>query len=76
MGLIRLTDLRSQVIYNEEVRMKIRVRCKVLDVFRIPEFDVCTKHFSFLSLGYSNFFGSHFAYLNFMGFQVSMEWGC
>jgi len=56
--------------------MKIRMRCKTLEVFKIPgDFDMFTRSFDFLSLGYSKVLENHFAYLNFLGFQVSIEWG-
>jgi len=55
--------------------MKIRIRCKCLDILRVPKFNLIVKNFDFLSLGYSNIFNNHFAYLNVWGFQVSIEWG-
>jgi len=55
--------------------MKIRFRCKTLDVLRITdEFDFFMRSFDFLSLGYTKFMDNHFAYLNILGFQISIEW--
>lgn len=57
--------------------MKIRFRCKTLDLLRVDsdEGDIFVRNFDFLAMGYSKVFDNYYAYLNILGFQASIEWG-
>ena len=56
--------------------MKIRVRCKALDFFKVTDrVEIYHKSFDFLSMGYSRFYTTHFLSIDILGFQVGIEWG-